>query len=89
MVIACGPKRAPVRTCPQAEDGSSRASTCPPTFTQNPPQLWERVGGGTSHWVGSAAGPVGGTPPAGGDTHTLSRALPCRAQAPPSPGSKA
>ena len=39
-----------------------------PTFTQNPPLLWERAGGGTSHWAGCVAGPVGGTPPVGRHT---------------------
>ena len=39
-----------------------------PTFTQNPPLLWERAGGGTSHWGGCVAGPVGGTPPVGQHT---------------------
>jgi hypothetical protein len=52
---------------PTVEDGTQRVQLALSghTLTHNPLLLWERAGGGTSHWVASAAGPVEGTPPAG------------------------
>lgn len=85
-----GHPRGPARKLKMAlSTGSAWPPPSAPTFTQNPPRLWERVGDGTNHWVRSAVGPAGGIPPAVGTRRPSGELHLARPKASPGPRRRA